>query len=318
MTATARRVSCFDRTSMPAQRRPVRPLLSCDEEIDLVAHGARGDRQALHRLIEANLGLVTKVALRYVGRGLDLDDLIGEGRLGLIAAAKEFDPGRGARFCTYAAFRIGRSIRRALVKTAPTIRLPHCAVELLTKWRRADRYLRREFAREPSFDEVASYLGLSTVQRDMAIRALKAGQVRAEGRSESRAATWDISTVADRGAPVDRPLEDEDERALARRLLGRLQDRERAVVAWRYGLGGEPMTLEQIGQRLGLTRERVRQIEAGAMAKLAARESAGRLRLPIGNASRDSSDTVTLQRHAVLSRTSCCPRRVEQRGQQVG
>jgi RNA polymerase primary sigma factor len=289
LIATARNDGGFDPT--PATRRdgPARSRLSRDEEIDLAALVARGNRQARDRMVESNLGLVTKVALRYLGRGLDLDDLIGEGRLGLIAAAEQFDPSRGARFSTYAAFRIGRAIRHALVKTAPTIRLPDCARELLTRWWRADRCLRRQFGRAPSSDEVALSLGLSAAQRDMATRALKAGRVRAEGGSESRPDREDMSTLADRGGRVDGPLEAEDERALARRLLGRLQDRERAVVAWRFGLGGEPMTLEQIGQRLGLTRERVRQIEAGAMEKLAERQSAFRRRLPIRNASRCSS-----------------------------
>jgi RNA polymerase primary sigma factor len=224
-------------------------------------------------MVEANLGLVRTVARRYLDRGMDLEDLVGEGRLGLIAAAAEFDPTRGSRFCTYAAYRIGLAIRRALVDTTPLIRLPACAVKVLVDWRRAERELGRKQGHAPGFEEIASSMGLGAARRATVARAQEARRLRAVGGSDSESFGWDLAATTRPDDLADCRLEAEDERARARRLLGRLDDRERAVVTLRFGLEDDPMTLQEIGRRLGLTRERVRQIETEALRKLGRRQA---------------------------------------------
>src|SRR5262249_1622448 len=136
-------------------------LLTAAEECALAEAIAHGDTASRSRMIQANLRLVVKIARDYVGRGIVLDDLIGEGNLGLIRAAEEFDPRCGTRFSTYASYWIKQAIRHALINTTSTIRLPAHMVGLLTKWRRAERTLCRDEGRAPTFDEVASYLRLS-------------------------------------------------------------------------------------------------------------------------------------------------------------
>jgi RNA polymerase primary sigma factor len=261
--------------SAPAPVRSVRarPGLSCDEEIELAARSARGDRDARDRMIEANLGLVLTVARRYLDRGMDLEDLVGEGRLGLIAAAAEFDPARGCRFCAFAAYRIGLAIRRALVDTTPLIRVPAGAVKVLVDWRRAERELGRKQGHEPSFEEIASSMGLGAARRATVARAQEARRLRAVGGSDSESVGWDLATMTRPDDLADARLEAEDERARARRMLDRLDDRERTVVILRFGLEDDPMTLQEIGRRLGLTRERVRQIETEALRKLGRRQA---------------------------------------------
>src|SRR3954451_24945123 len=136
------------------------PLLSAAEERELAEAIARGDRVARARMIQANLRLVVKIARDYLGRGMVLDDLIGEGNLGLIRAAEEFNPRFGTRFSTYASYWIKQGIRHALTNTAATIRLPAHMVTLLSKWRKAERAMYRDLGRMPGFDEVADALGL--------------------------------------------------------------------------------------------------------------------------------------------------------------
>ena len=131
-------------------------LLTAAEERELAAAIALGDEKARRRLIECNLRLVVRIARDYVGRGIPLDDLIGEGNLGLIRAAQEFDPRFGTRFSTYAGYWIKQAIRHALINTTPTIRLPAHMVGLMTRWRRAERAMQRDLGREPSFDEIAT------------------------------------------------------------------------------------------------------------------------------------------------------------------
>src|SRR5262249_6436499 len=140
-------------------------LLSAAEECALAEAIARGDRDARARMIRANLRLVVKIARDYVGRGLSMDDLVGEGNLGLIRASEAYDPRFGTRFSTYAAHWIKQAIRHALTNTAATIRLPAHMVGLLSKWRKAERALGRELGREPTPDEVAGRLGLTPARR---------------------------------------------------------------------------------------------------------------------------------------------------------
>jgi RNA polymerase primary sigma factor len=268
MTATAVHDRRLHPTPAPATRRPDRPGLACAEEVELAARVARGDRRARDRMVEANLGLVHTIARDFLGRGLEMDDLIGEGHLGLIRAIGKFDPRHGARFSTYAAYWIKEAIRAALINTAPTIRLPAYMVRLLTRWRRAERALRRERGGAATFEEVAASLGLSEEQKSMVARAQEAGRLRRVGTRDEDACDRLPDDVADGRARVEEPVEAEDERELVRRRMGRLDDRERAILALRYGLDGEAVTLKEVGRRLGLSREWVRKLELRALCKL--------------------------------------------------
>ena len=242
-------------------------LLSASEECSLARAIALGDREAKSRLIRSNLRLVVKIAREYAGRGLSLDDLIGEGNLGLIRAAEEFDPAFGTRFSTYASYWIKQAIRHALTNTTATIRLPAHMVTLLSKWRKAERSLSRELGRAPSFDEVAVTLGLTDAQRVLVERARRASQLRPEGGEGDEG--WSPDEARDGREAPDAALEAADERRQVLDRLSRLDDRERKVISLRFGLDGEgPMTLKEVGLILGVTREWARKIEVRAVQKL--------------------------------------------------
>jgi RNA polymerase primary sigma factor len=248
-------------------------LLTAAEERELAVAIARGDKDARKRMIEANLRLVVKIARDYVGRGIGIDDLIGEGNLGLIRAAEEFDPRFGTRFSTYASYWIKQAIRHALINTTATIRLPAHMVGLLTRWRRAERSLCRELRRSPSFEEVATLLGLSEAQKTLVSNAQRARQLKLESGMTGDVNRWSPEESIDRSAAPESALEAEDERALLLSRLDRLDDRERTILSLRYGLEGAlPLTLKEIGRRLGVTREWVRKIEVRAVRKLDDRE----------------------------------------------
>ncbi len=242
-------------------------LLSAAEECTLAAAIAAGDRDARSRMIRSNLRLVVRIARDYAGRGLSLDDLVGEGNLGLIRAAEEFDPSFGTRFSTYASYWIKQAIRHALTNTTATIRLPAHMVTLLSKWRKAERALYRELGQAPTFDQVAVTLGLSDAQRTLVERARRASQLRPEGGDDKNA--WSPDEAGDGRDGPDAALEAADERRQLLGRLDRLDDRERAIVSLRFGLDGDgPMTLKEVGKRLGVTREWVRKIEVRAVKKL--------------------------------------------------
>jgi RNA polymerase primary sigma factor len=248
-------------------------LLTAAEERELAAAIARGDKDARKRMIEANLRLVVKIARDYVGRGIALDDLIGEGNLGLIRATQEFDPRFGTRFSTYASYWIKQAIRHALINTTATIRLPAHMVGLLTRWRRAERSLCRELRRAPTFEEIASALGLSETQKTLVARAHRARQLKLENGLASDANRWSPEEAVDERESLESSLEAKDEHERLMSRLDRLDERERVILSWRYGLeGASPLTLKEIGRRLGVTREWVRKIELRAVRKLDDRE----------------------------------------------
>jgi RNA polymerase primary sigma factor len=244
-------------------------LLTAAEECRLAEAIAQGDTDARSRMIQANLRLVVKIARDYIGRGMILEDLVGEGNLGLIRAAKEFQPRFGTRFSTYAAYWIKQSIRHALINTTSTIRLPAHMVGLLTKWRRTERVLARELGRMPNFNEVAVRLNLTETQKYLLAKALQARQLKLES---SIAFGNDWRSAIGSNDHDDSPhalLEKGDECELLRARLACLDDRERMVLVLRYGLEGEtPLTLKEIGRRLGVTREWVRKIEVRAVRRL--------------------------------------------------
>ncbi len=248
-------------------------LLTAAEERELAAAIARGDKDARKRMIEANLRLVVKIARDYVGRGIALDDLIGEGNLGLIRATQEFDPGFGTRFSTYASYWIKQAIRHALINTTATIRLPAHMVGLLTRWRRTERSLCRELRRAPTFEEIASQMGLTETQKTLVARAQQARQLKLENGLAGETNHWSPEEAMDQCEAPESSLEAEDERVRLMSRMDRLDDRERAILSWRYGLDGDsPLTLKEIGRRLGVTREWVRKIELRAVRKLDDRE----------------------------------------------
>jgi RNA polymerase primary sigma factor len=244
-------------------------LLSASEERELADAIALGDTKARQRMIEANLRLVVRIARDYIGRGISLDDLIGEGNVGLIRATQEFDPRFGTRFSTYASYWIKQAIRHALINTTATIRLPAHMVGLLTRWRRAERSLCRELKRSPSFDEVASLLNLSEAQKTLVSRAQQARQLKLESGLTSEVNHWSPEEAVDGHEAPESAMEARDEGAMLQSRLNRLDDRERTILSLRYGLeGASPLTLKEIGRRLGVTREWVRKIELRAVRKL--------------------------------------------------
>ena len=251
-------------------------LLTPAEECALAEAIALGDSAARTRMIQANLRLVVKIAGEYVGHGINIDDLIGEGNVGLIRAVERFEPRFGTRFSTYAVHWIKQSIRRALVDTTSMIRLPAHMMGLINKWRRAERELAREQGFAPTFNQIASFLGLSKTQSALVFKAYRARGLKLESSVVADAGSRSPVEAADPYPTPDTVLETDDER---RRLLERLavlDSREREILMLRYGLeDDEPLTLTEIGRRLGITREWVRRIELRAVRKLGGEELQG-------------------------------------------
>jgi RNA polymerase primary sigma factor len=235
-------------------------LLSAGEECSLAEAITLGDGEARDRLVRANLRLVFTIARGFLGRGLILDDLIGEGNLGLLRAAVEFDPGFGVRFSTYAEYWIKLAIREALNNTTAAIRLPSHMVVWLSKWRQAERNLDRELGGEPTFDQIAASLGLTALQRGLVVEAQRSRRV-------SFGLAVEAAGVAKR---PEADLERSDEgRSLRARMMQRLDERERLVITLRFGLeGGDPVTLKEVSKRLMISREWARKLELRAVSKL--------------------------------------------------
>ncbi len=244
------------------------PLLNPAEEQALARAIAGGDRDARARMIRANLRLVVRIARDYMGRGMSFEDLVGEGNLGLIRAVQDYDPEFGTRFCTYASYWIKQSIRQALITTTATIRLPAHTVGLLTRWRRAERALSRSLGYPPCFDRIAQELGLTDGQRLLVERALQATRLSSDTTGDESGTSYTDEAMDPSESP-DVRLSQAEEAAELYRRMDRLDDRERSILTLRYGLGGrDPLTLKEIGRRMGVTREWVRKIELRAIRKL--------------------------------------------------
>ncbi|MGC8640149.1 MAG: sigma-70 family RNA polymerase sigma factor [Isosphaeraceae bacterium] len=244
-------------------------LLSTAEECVLADAIARGDLNARRRMIQANLLLVVKIARNYLGRGLDLDDLIAEGNLGLIHAVEAFDPRFGTKFSTYASHWIKMTIRRALINSTTMIRVPVRTYRMMTRCRQVERSLAEKRNSELTFDEVLDYLGFTDVRKELLLKARMATQLRLESGLGDEKLSGTAQRVTDRMEAPDAALELSDDLAELRRRLDRLNERDRQIVSLRFGLGNEPpQSFRQIGQRLGVTGECVRQIELRARKKL--------------------------------------------------
>ena len=245
-------------------------LLNAEEEKQLAYRIEEGDSEARDRMVRANLRLVVNIARSYTGKGLGLQDLIEEGNLGLLRAVEGFDPTMNTRFSTYASYWIKQSIKRALVNTAKTIRIPAYMVELLAKWRRATSKLQDELGRPPTQEEVAKSLNLPKKKLAIIKKAIRV--YNAAPQTDTPDTGWSLDemvTDANSKSP-DLEMVEADDLKHVLELLDKMDHREATVLRMRFGLieGEEPKTLKEIGESLGLTRERVRQIESEALGKL--------------------------------------------------
>jgi len=244
------------------------PLLSAEEEISLARRIREGDRKAYNHMVEANLRLVVRMAKRYMNRGIAFLDLVAEGNMGLMRAVEKFNPDLGFRFSTYATWWIKQSIERALLNQTRTIRVPIHVLKELNSYLRVIAQMRREMDREPSPEDLAERLGKSVKEVKKILTATKAVDSIDEMFDDSSRPI--IETIA---APNSLSPAQEIERNNLNFQLGKwinhLNENQRIVISMRFGLRGyDPMTLESIGQQIGLTRERVRQIQLEAMKKL--------------------------------------------------
>jgi RNA polymerase primary sigma factor len=272
-TSTTRKRSAAVQSPLETYLREINEtaLLTADEEKELSYRIANSDKEARDRMVRANLRLVVNIARGYTGKGLPLQDLIEEGNLGLLRAVEGFDPTMNTRFSTYASYWIKQSIKRALINSGKTIRVPAYMVELLSKWRRATAKLLDELGRTPTMEEIAADLGIP--RKKLAIVKKAILLYNATPQTDDDEAGLSISDLIadDRNKAPDLEMLDNDSLKHVFRMLGTMDEREATILRMRFGLDdSEPRTLKEIGETLGLTRERVRQIESEALGRIAA------------------------------------------------
>jgi RNA polymerase nonessential primary-like sigma factor len=259
----------FDATRMYLSEIGFSPLLSAEEEVYYSRLAQKGEQSGRQRMIESNLRLVVKIARRYINRGLALLDLIEEGNLGLIRAVEKFDPERGFRFSTYATWWIRQTIERAIMNQTRTIRLPIHVVKELNSYLQAARRLAQSLDHEPNAEEIADLLDkpLNDVKRLLKLNERVTSVDVPIGRDSDKTL---IDAIPDESNPDPSDvLQDEDVLANLESWIGRLSDKQREVVERRFGLHGYKIsTLEEVGNEIGVTRERVRQIQMDALKRL--------------------------------------------------
>ncbi len=256
-------------------------LLTAEEERELAIEVRKGDPEARDKMVRSNLRLVVSIAKYYVERGLPLLDLIEEGNLGLLKAVERFDPAAECRFSTYGTWWIKQSIKRALIDTVKSVRIPSYMVETITKWKKAAADLAIELGRPAHFNEIAERMEIPMEKTAIIRNALNVAD--SVSQTISIENSWTISDI------IEDPSQIQPHTSLAKKiqiemiqnLLCHLEDRERVILRMRYGLdNGEPMTLKEIGQRVNLSRERVRQLENDALGRLQELVAEGKIEQP--------------------------------------
>ncbi len=245
------------------------PLLKPEEEISLAERIAAGDMAAREHMIRANLRLVVSIAKNYVSRGLTFMDLIEEGNIGLMKAVEKFDPAAECRFSTYATWWIKQGIRRALVNTVKTVRVPSYMSEIVSRWKATAMELNYKLGRAPTSAEIAEELELPENNWDVVRDTVTANSHPTFSINEDASSVFAEHLEDTRILPPDEEIFTNMEIKRVQELLGAIDEREAAILRLRYGLDdSKPMTLKAIGEQIGLTRERVRQMEQEALRKL--------------------------------------------------
>ncbi|GHT46572.1 RNA polymerase sigma factor [Planctomycetales bacterium] len=244
-------------------------LLTPEDECRLGLAIQQGDPEARDLMVRANLRLVVNIARGYFGRGVAFADLIEEGNLGLLRAVEGFDPKRETRFSTYASYWIKQSIKRALIYSGKHIRIPAYMLEILGKWKRASNCLLEVLGRTPTHEEIARLLGLPRKKLSIVKKAILIHNMTPQVDHPEVGWTLNEMVVDERRRQPDEAMLENDNLAFVMEQIAEMDERDAAVIKMRYGLDGhQTQTLKEIGSRLGLTRERVRQIEIDTLKRL--------------------------------------------------